>query len=573
MPVDLAALLDITPDDADLRRIESYLGQWRKDAWALELFVLALTARGRALPLAPFVLSDSALGPLSDAGVYAANVYRASTGGRRSHAPFCEDSFKDPCSWERFSLAEWVDLQRQLAGGDRRINPPCFYCGGYAIRLLNDACLKYAKAVVEDYERANPGVTWPSRKPRKKRSMKRERVRRASKVGADNLQELRDTIEIFGGLWVTAAGRQWERVRNKKARYSERLTDAIFLVSCVRKLLQVAELADDVYQGIDGNAASAAHEHLIGKHPHLISVRNMTEHFDDYLLGAGRLQRKAVVSEPLRMKLETRGGHYFLTLTGLGEKMSINLKGALNGAIDLWFSLDTAESIAIEYEDGLPFIDARSQRTELTLLQVTAPKDFAVEGIAEPIDGAGSIKLVGTAEVFAVFKVDGVIKFHETQLLSLVLSVDNVHAIMQPLWEKLPADDGDFFGIPYSGVEVQRPDFSQSGDYQYAIARVDCQEWADVTCVSEVCVRRPGVVYVYAAKLYGGLTGSQFGVMQPGENVLWVILEVSLLSEFLTVLDSRREGLRQNCSVAPILVGDPRFREYPYWRDAYLRDE
>jgi hypothetical protein len=136
----------------------------------------ALLVRGDSVDLTPFV-DGVPLGPLATIGVYSSDARQweaSSQWTSRPHGPSCQHHKNLRGDDDLLALGEWVK-QLSTATGSRsgsRESGVCSRCGGFAIRRLTVAELRYWRAAhevyqvakaVEEYEQHLAGTPEPGR--------------------------------------------------------------------------------------------------------------------------------------------------------------------------------------------------------------------------------------------------------------------------------------------------------------------------------------------------------------------------------------------------------------------------
>lgn len=111
------------------------------------------------------------------------------------------------------------------------------------------------------------------------------------------LRELNDVdARAFPGRLLTAVSRWREAIEVQKSRIdirteyvpsTQKQTDAILFLFALRQLLRAIDLAIDLYQFPELEAARSEFENAV---PQSILLRDVESHFDDYELGIGRNQ-------------------------------------------------------------------------------------------------------------------------------------------------------------------------------------------------------------------------------------------------------------------------------------------
>lgn len=96
-------------------------------------------------------------------------------------------------------------------------------------------------------------------------------------------------------LWVHAAERQRDRVVDRSAEKSHRITDAVFFVIALRNVRLSLErlVALDAAPGYAAAIQAIFDESV----PSVTDIRHALEHYDEYVLGAGRGQKAGRFSE------------------------------------------------------------------------------------------------------------------------------------------------------------------------------------------------------------------------------------------------------------------------------------
>jgi len=91
-------------------------------------------------------------------------------------------------------------------------------------------------------------------------------------------------------------------------------------------------------------------------HGDIKSVRDIIEHFDEYIAGSGHLQRSNRVNEPFRIRFESESGHLYLALSR-DQRFDIDLRNLQRDigymVIDLTVDLDALEDEPQLFADDL----------------------------------------------------------------------------------------------------------------------------------------------------------------------------------------------------------------------------
>jgi hypothetical protein len=202
-------------------------------------------------------------------------------------------------------------------------------------------------------------------------------------LGLHNLDErwadgLPDDASNYAFLWACAMERQHRRLKEQVGSQSEDLADALLYVTSLRNVLRAAYFVEQVIGSGDQGYSTHWIRDFERHCPDVIAARNMLEHFDEYAMGRGRLQR-GPHQEPLRINLvRTDRGSPVLTLSTTGSVLEIDLDTTTKAAGQLMVGLIMAydmwnESVE-EFEEwmqagrarraaGIP--SARTRRTRL----------------------------------------------------------------------------------------------------------------------------------------------------------------------------------------------------------------
>lgn len=107
----------------------------------------------------------------------------------------------------------------------------------------------------------------------------------------------------YAFLWATAMERQHRRLSESDDTQPGDLADALLYITCLRNTLRAAYFVDEVIGSGDQGFSIYWIRDFERRCPNVIAARNMLEHFDEYAMGRGRLQ-KGSGQEPLRIELE-----------------------------------------------------------------------------------------------------------------------------------------------------------------------------------------------------------------------------------------------------------------------------
>jgi hypothetical protein len=131
------------------------------------------------------------------------------------------------------------------------------------------------------------------------RSWRGDDVVMVDDAGAEPERSADETARLLAVAWERAYAyadmvqRIGERLAQLNALpHVERLGEALLLVSAVRNVLRASEFAPDLATGEQHNRLADVLAEFNNALPRAEDARNVLEHFDEYALGEGRLQRR-----------------------------------------------------------------------------------------------------------------------------------------------------------------------------------------------------------------------------------------------------------------------------------------
>jgi len=121
-------------------------------------------------------------------------------------------------------------------------------------------------------------------------------TRRDAEVTRDPQDEAIERLLIAStlGQWAAAVEVQRARIGDRSATEAVNQLDAIFFAIAVRNVLRAAEWAKKLLPADVGREIERFEERV----PRAQDVRDVLEHFDEYLQGTGKLQRQGKISNP-----------------------------------------------------------------------------------------------------------------------------------------------------------------------------------------------------------------------------------------------------------------------------------
>jgi hypothetical protein len=190
----------------------------------------------------------------------------------------------------------------------------------------------------------------------------------ADELGLHNLDEqwtdgLPDDAFNSAFLWAFAMERQHRRLNESDDAESGDLADALLYVISLRNVLRAAYFVDEVIGSGDQGFSIYWIRDFERRCPDVIAARNMLEHFNEYAMGRGRLQ-KGPGQEPLRIALgRADNGERVLMLRTGSSLLTIDLKEATAAAgelvVGLMMAHDQWEESLDEFEEWTRAAEAR----------------------------------------------------------------------------------------------------------------------------------------------------------------------------------------------------------------------
>lgn len=152
-------------------------------------------------------------------------------------------------------------------------------------------------------------------------------------IGLPPMLSPEETAALKGSLllWARGAEMSYERIVADRDNKVGNEVDARFLALAVRNVLRAARLACNHTDGASMTAIQAPIDDFDAAVPNAIDVRDIIEHFDDYVRGKGNRQKNGTMLNPLEYSVRFENEY----LLGLADTHRLDARSGSEAAIQL----------------------------------------------------------------------------------------------------------------------------------------------------------------------------------------------------------------------------------------------